>query len=68
MNQDCDFYICPVCFKTSESEGNCHATTMLHCASLQPGDEQLKPLMDAEGDLRSRAPRWFLENLRLAEN
>jgi hypothetical protein len=29
-----------------------------------PGDEQLKPAMDESGQLKSAAPRWFLEAVR----
>ena len=64
MNEDCDFYICTTCFRTSETEEECHGRMMLHCGQLQPGDPRLKPLLDSEGDLKTRAPRWFLEGIR----
>ena len=50
MNEDCDFYICSVCFNTHEAPTTC----------FRPGDADLKPLMDEAGNLKSSAPRWFL--------
>ena len=64
MNQDCNFYICPTCFNVSEKPTTCHDQAMIHCRNLQPGDPRLKPLIDNEGDLKNRAPRWFVENLK----
>ena len=63
MERDCNFYICPTCFNTAEITRECHGKPMIYCGSLQPGDERLKPLYDKEGNLKSRAPRWFLESL-----
>jgi len=34
---------------------------MIHCEELPVGDEKLKPIINQEGDLKSHAPRWFLE-------
>ena len=34
---------------------------MIFCKQLPLGDDQLKPVRDIEGDLKTRAPRWFLE-------
>ena len=65
MDQECNFYICTVCFNTAESEQDCRGQTMLHCGTFQPGDERLKPLLDSDGELKSRAPRWFLERLQV---
>ena len=64
MNEDCDFYICPTCFNVSEELMTCHDQPMIHCDNLQPGDSRLKPLIDDEGDLKNRAPRWFIEKLK----
>jgi hypothetical protein len=61
MNEDCDFYICSICFNTSEEPGTCHSKMMVHCRSFQPGDFRLKPLMDKDGDLKTSAPRWFVQ-------
>ena len=62
MNDNCDFYICPVCFQTAESPRPCHKQMMLHCSNLSPGDRLLKPDRDADGNLKSRAPRWFIRD------
>ncbi|HSG15658.1 MAG TPA: hypothetical protein VLE70_04975 [Anaerolineae bacterium] len=61
MRRDCEFYICPVCFATSEEPGEHHDHQMIFCKQLPVGDDKLKPVMDIDGDLRTRAPRWFLE-------
>jgi hypothetical protein len=61
MRKDCEFYICPICFKTSDEPGTHHEHEMIFCKSLPLGDDQLKPIRDLRGDLKSRAPRWFLE-------
>jgi hypothetical protein len=61
MRQECEFYICSVCFQVSETPGRHHENAMIFCRQLPPGSLELKPLMDESGDLRSRAPRWFLE-------
>jgi len=34
---------------------------MIFCKQLPVGDDKLKPVMDIDGDLQTRAPRWFLE-------
>lgn len=61
MRIDCEFYICPVCFTIRETPGEHHGHEMIHCQQLPIGDDRLKPIRDMEGDLKSRAPRWFLE-------
>ncbi|MDX1615622.1 MAG: hypothetical protein R3300_15020 [Candidatus Promineifilaceae bacterium] len=61
MRENCEFYICPVCFATSEAPGRHHQHDMVYCRELEAGDEELKPIRDVEGDLKTRAPRWFLE-------
>lgn len=61
MDTACDFYICIICFKTAETPQLCHEHRMIHCAQMPPGDRRLKPLCDDQGNLKSRAPRWFLE-------
>lgn len=61
MDTACDFYICIICFKTAETPQLCHEHRMIHCAQRPPGDRRLKPLCDDQGNLKSRAPRWFLE-------
>jgi hypothetical protein len=59
--RDCEFYICPIRFTTSEVAGEHHNHQMVFCKQLPLGHEQLKPIIDLEGDLKTRAPRWFLE-------
>ena len=61
MRECVQFYICPVCFIVSEKPGYHHERRMIHCEELPIGDDRLKPVIDAKGDLRSHAPRWFLE-------
>jgi hypothetical protein len=64
MNLECDFYICATCFNVSEKPMACHDQLMIHCRNFQPGDPRLKPLIDNDGNLKSRAPRWFVEKLK----
>lgn len=61
MRECVQFYICPVCFFVKEEPGYHHERRMVHCEELPIGDEKLKPVIDTKGDLRSHAPRWFLE-------
>ena len=61
MREEIDFYICPICFLVSDTAGYHHGRRMVYCQELPLGDEQLKPIVDGKGDLKSRAPRWFLE-------
>ena len=61
MRRTCEFYICPICFMTDEKPGMHHDHVMVFCEQLPVGDDQLKPVRDIEGDLKTRAPRWFLE-------
>lgn len=52
------FYICPVCFAAASEPLQCHGHTMVPCNTNNP--EDCKPLMDADGNFNSRAPRWFI--------
>ena len=61
MMKECDFYICPICFAVSENPGTHHNREMIFCEHLPIGHDRLKPVVDLEGDLKTRAPRWFLE-------
>jgi hypothetical protein len=61
MRECVGFYICPVCFATSEEPSEHHDRRMVHCEELPVGDDRLKPIINSEGDLKSDAPRWFLE-------
>lgn len=61
MRECINFYICPVCFLVSEEPGMHHNRQMVYCQELPVGDDRLKPVISREGDLKSHAPRWFLE-------
>ena len=54
-------YICPFCFRVCASCEECHQHQMICCDVGALGDERRKPLMDASGRVRTRAPRWYLE-------
>jgi hypothetical protein len=64
MKRDCEFYICPVCFVTSETPVECHGHWMIRCDAFDLDDERRKPAMSPRGRLKSRAPRWFIEAVR----
>jgi hypothetical protein len=34
---------------------------MIRCDAGQPGDERRRPVIDERGNIKSHAPRWFLE-------
>ena len=55
------FYLCPICFEVSEFECEHHGRPMVRCDAGQPGDERRKPIINGGGNLKTRAPRWFLE-------
>jgi hypothetical protein len=55
------FYLCPSCFDTSETPGDCHGRAMIRFDSSEMDLEECKPEIDEEGRLHSRAPRWFLQ-------
>jgi hypothetical protein len=61
MNANAIFYLCPYCFEVSEAEGDHHGHRMIRCDAGEPGDERRRPVIDERGNLKSRAPRWFLE-------
>ena len=64
MDQREVFYLCPICFRVCESEAECHEHVMILCDIGHPGDERRKPIEDHDGNLVSRAPRWYLEAVR----
>lgn len=64
MNSDVEFYICPVCFMTTGGPRSHHRRQMIHYSPLPPGHELLKPAIDEEGRLATRAPRWFVDGMR----
>ena len=54
-----EFYICPTCFHVSETQPEGHEHEMLHYPGYPVGHQQLKPSVDSDGNLKTRAPRWF---------
>ena len=64
MNSEVEFYICPICFMTAGVRRKHHKQQMIHYSSLPPGHHSLKPPIDEEGRMATRAPRWFLDSLR----
>jgi hypothetical protein len=37
---------------------------MMHYGGFPANHQQLKPLVDREGNLKTRAPRWFLAQIQ----
>jgi hypothetical protein len=60
MVTDRVFYFCLTCFAVSDSERECHGRRMVCCDPGEPGGDLRRPEMDDHGQLKSRAPRWFL--------
>lgn len=54
------FYICPICFSASLVRLECHGHRMIICNAENP--EDCKPPMTADGELKARAPRWFIRS------
>jgi len=54
------FYICPICFSASQMQLECHGHRMIICNAENP--EDCKPPMTADGELKARAPRWFISS------
>lgn len=52
------FYICPICFSASKVRLECHGHRMITCDAETP--EDCKPPMTSDGELKARAPRWFI--------
>ncbi len=55
------FYICPICFNTSETSAHCHGRAMIKYDACAVTGDQRKPVADSQGRFKSRAPRWFVE-------
>lgn len=55
-------YICPRCLNSEEEEGPCGVcgTEVLVCETGSIGDRSRCPLIDEQGRVRTRAPRWWL--------
>lgn len=61
MDAETDFYICPTCFQVCETEKECHQHIMIACHPGEVGGERRKPVLNKQGIMVSRAPRWYLE-------
>jgi hypothetical protein len=61
METEREFYICPTCFHVSEAHPEWHEHKMLRYPGYPAGHPQLKPPVDDKGNLKARAPRWFLK-------
>ena len=55
------FYICPTCFAVAYEPIEGHPHPMVPCNAERI--EDCKPLMTNDGQLRSRAPRWFIKEI-----
>lgn len=63
MPSEPEFYICTVCFETSDHAEHRHGL-MIPVVAGEPGDELRKPLINQNGRIVNPAPRWFLEALK----
>jgi hypothetical protein len=61
MNADQIFYLCPRCFEAFDIEPTNHPHAVLRINTAEFDAESRKPVMDKDGNLKSSAPRWFLE-------
>lgn len=61
MDSCLTFYLCPICFEAAEERKRCHDRLMVCYDGRCQTGEARKPLVDSKGDLRSQAPRWFLQ-------
>lgn len=61
MDSEREFYLCSSCFDIAEVRQEHHQRPMIHYRGYQVGDPQIKPVLDEGGNLRTRAPRWFVE-------
>lgn len=59
--EEARFYICPQCFLASYYQQECHGHLMIPCNADQA--EDCKPLVDKEGNIKSRAPKWFITSV-----
>lgn len=63
-SEDLTFYLCPDCLTPSESSEpcvNCGATVM-ECRPGGKDDPCRRPIVDAGGNVRTRAPLWWLKH------
>jgi len=57
-------YLCPNCLSPADSGGPCRncGETVIECRPGDPDDPCRRPLMDAKGRVRTRAPMWWLRH------
>lgn len=57
-------YLCPNCLLPAGEPGECPECghTRLGCRPGDPDDPCRRPLIDAQGNVRSRAPLWWLQH------
>ncbi len=60
---DAEVYLCPNCLLPGGEAGKCPecGNERLSCRPGDPDDPCRRPLMDAAGNLRTRAPLWWLQ-------
>ena len=58
-----EIYLCPQCLEAQASPGPCpnDDSELLTCRPGDPDDPCRRPLMDAEGQVKTRAPVWWLK-------
>ena len=61
MDLERSFFLCPTCFHVELDGPQQHAHPMLRIDAAVLDDERRKPLTDAAGQIRTHAPRWFIE-------
>jgi hypothetical protein len=55
-------YLCPKCLIAQEAEGHCpyDGTELIECRPGSKGDPQRRPMMHNDGQVITRAPKWWL--------
>lgn len=58
-----EVYLCPKCLEAQASPIPCpnDGTELLTCRPGDPDDPSRRPLMDASGHIKTRAPLWWLK-------
>jgi len=59
-----ELHLCPRCLLSGEAPGPCPRCggQRLTCRPGDPDDPCRRPLIDAEGQVRTRAPLWWLRH------
>ena len=62
MEEAGDLYVCRQCLVVDRTGGDCPqcGEQRIVCRPGAAGDPNRRPLIDAKGRVRSRAPRWWL--------